>query len=287
MRLSTGLIMVAAMTMTLSGAGADPAEIRVAGERVNLRARPIADSEVVAQVGEGAVLSITRSEGDWLAVRAPTNAGVWVKAEFVKAGISVSERLNIRCGPGLSYRDVGSVRKGDHLTIVEVKGDWLRIVPPPDLVLWVNRSVVAPEEVEKPAPEVAVSDVETGSVAAVTAVPSDLPTPEAGPVEASPKYPEGVTEKKLAPVLGQGAVIERTGVMERVPLAFVRGVEFRLVERVEGRSVTACYVRGDEPLILSLVGRPCKVKGRGYWLNGEKVPLIYIDSITEPTGESK
>jgi SH3-like domain-containing protein len=280
MRISIGMILVT-VAMTLSGAAADPSEIRVAGERINLRARPMADAEVVAQVGTGDVLSVTRSDGDWLAVRAPTNAGVWVKAEFVKAGISVSERLNIRCGPGLSYRDVGVVRKGDHMTIVEVKGDWLRIVPPKDLVLWVNRSVVAPVNTGKPSVEVA-GDA-TGTVIAVTAETS-VPT-AATPADQDSKYPVGVTGKQLAPVLGQGAVIERTGVMERVPLAFVRGVEFRLVERVDGRSVTVCYVRGDEPSILSLMGQPCKVKGRGYWLNGERVPLIYCDSITASTGE--
>lgn len=285
MKTAIGFVWMA-VGMTLVGMAADPVEIKVAGERVNLRARPLADSEVVAQVGEGDVLSITRSEGDWLAVRAPTNAGVWVKAEFVKAGISVSERLNIRSGPGLSYRDVGVIRKGDRVTIVEVKGDWLRIVPPRDLVLWVNRNVVVPEVVATPAPEIAI-DVATGAVTAVTTVPAEGPVTAVTPVGGESKYPDGITEKKLAPVLGQGAVIERAGVMERVPLAFVRGVEFRLVERVEGRSVTVCYVRGDESSILALMGRPSKVKGRGYWLNGERVPLIYVDSITATTGDSK
>ncbi len=284
MRMAIGFIWVAVVT-TLTCVGADPVEIRVEGERVNLRARPLPDSEVVAQAGEGDVLSITGSEGDWLAVRAPTNAGVWVKAEFVKAGISVSERLNIRSGPGLSYREVGLIRKGERVTIVEVKGDWLRIIPPQDLVLWVNRNVVVPEEVAKPAPEIAV-DVVTGAVIAVTAAPTEVAAPAEAPVGKDTQYPDGITEKKLAPVLGQGSVIERAGVLERVPLAFVRGVEFRLVERVKGRSVTVCYVRGDEASILALKGLSCKVKGRGYWLKGKRVPLIYADSVA-PAGESK
>jgi hypothetical protein len=27
------------------------------------------------------------------------------------------------------------------------------------------------------------------------------------------------------------------------------------------------------------MGRRCTVTGRGYWLNGERVPLIYVDSL--------
>ncbi|MEI6148713.1 MAG: SH3 domain-containing protein [bacterium] len=280
--------LVMAVLAPLSGGAADGEKVRVAGEHVNLRVRPVADSEVVAQADEGAVLTVLRSEGDWVAVPTPTNASVWVKAEFVKDGVVLSERLNIRCGPGLSYRDVGVVRRGERLVIAQTRGDWLRILPPDGLVLWVSRSLVAPVspvgpvEVESPPVEVAVGAT-TGTV---TGVEANRSVPVAVmPAGSIHTLPDGVTADRLAPVLGQGAVIERQGIMERVPLAFMRGVAFRLVDRVEGRKTTVCYVRGEEPVILALLGRRCAVKGRGYWLNGEPVPLIYADS-AKPGSES-
>lgn len=254
--------------------GAGGEDVKVIGERVNLRARPIADSEVVAQAGQGDVLTVIRSESDWLAVQAPTNAGVWLKADLVKDGVVLSDRLNVRCGPGLSYRDVGGVRKGDRVVISETRGEWLRILPPEGVVVWVSRRLVAPAN---EGPAVLVDRVTTGAVTGVVAEGDAPPAPMHD--GSSAKLPDGVTQDRLAPVLGQGAVITRQGVVERVPLAFVRGVEFRLVDRENGRKATTCYLRGDERQVLALMGRRCTVTGRGYWLNGERVPLIYVDSL--------
>jgi SH3-like domain-containing protein len=248
-------------------------DITISAARVNLRARPVADSEVVAQAGPGDILTVVRAEADWLAVRAPTNASVWVKGEFVKDGLVLSERLNIRCGPGLSYRDLGVVRKGDRLAITEIRGGWLRIVPPDALVVWVSRSVVAP--VDAGHPVTAAESVTTGSVAG--AVAEDSAPAVIVQNDSGSRLPVDMTQDQLAPVLGQGAVIERVGVLERVPLAFVRGVEFRLVDHAAGRKTTIGYVRGDDPQIVPRLGQRCTVKGRGYWLNGERVPLIYAD----------
>ena len=91
--------------------------------------------------------------------------------------------------------------------------------------------------------------------------------------------PAGLKADDLAPVLGQGAVLGRQGTLERVPLAFLRGVDFRLVAMVEGRKATICYLRGREERMRSMIGQRVAVKGRGYWLDGERCPLVYPDEL--------
>ena len=271
-------MMIACCSGVIAGAwvclAATNGVVRVNAERVNLRARPVADSEVVAQAVEGDRLTVVRVDGDWAAVRAPTNAETWVKAEFVKDGVAASERLNIRCGPGLSYRMVGSLRSGDHLAVVATRGEWVRIVPPSDLLLWVSRSLVG-------APMVAETNrvEESGAVVGgKTTIPA-VSGIAATNVLLSRELPAGLTADELAPVLGQGAVIGRQGMLERVPMAFLRGVEFRLVGMVEGRKATICYLRGSEERMRLMVGQHVTVRGRGYWLGGERSPLVYADEL--------
>jgi SH3-like domain-containing protein len=278
--MKTSLVWVVAVTVCAGvGQASTNTDVRVTGDRVNLRARPVPDSEVVAQALEGDVLPVLRSEGDWLAVQAPTNAGVWIKAPFVQGNTVLSDRLNIRSGPSLSYRDVGLLHKGDRFTVLETRGEWLRIVPPPGLTLWVSRKVVAPVDADAAAP-VTAAGTPAAEARAASAGAAVVPPPAVlTHATLSRELPVEIVEDTLAPVLGQGAVIERTGILERMPMAFLRGVEFRLVDRPDGKKATVCYLRCPEQQAEEKLGQRAVVRGRGYWLNGERAPLIYPDKL--------
>ncbi len=251
------------------GQGVTNLEVRTLADKVNLRVRPESGTEVVAQVGEGQTLMAVRVEGDWLGVLAPTNAGVWVKSQFVKSGVVTGDKIKLRSGPGISYRDVGLLRKGVSVTVRETRGEWLGIAPPSDLVLWINRSLVQPVPVPVPeAPLVVVTPrmEGQGDVSTTAVLTRELPA--------------GLTQEHLAPVLGQGALVERAGTVERVPLAFFRGVDYRLVDVRDGTKVTVCFLEGNDSQMPLLVGRRLHVKGREYWLKNQRYAVVYPELIT-------
>jgi hypothetical protein len=62
-------------------------------------------------------------------------------------------------------------------------------------------------------------------------------------------------------------------------MAIFRGVEYRLVDEDNGSRVTTCYVRGRDAEIVEFMGKRVRVKGRGWWLRGEKSPLLYPDEV--------
>ncbi|MEI6516420.1 MAG: SH3 domain-containing protein, partial [bacterium] len=219
-KLIFGLVVVGAISAF--GQGATNLEVRTKADKVNLRVRPEAASEVVGQVGEGQVLAVTRIEGEWLGVVAPTNAGVWVKSQFVKDGVATGDKIRLRAGPGIGFRDVGLLRKGDKVVARDTHGEWLRIAPPAGLILWVSQTLVD-LPVVAPVVVVAVTNVPVAMVATGTVVRVETPAPVFTNSVFARDLPAGLTKKDLAPQLGQGLMVERAGVVERVPFGFFRG----------------------------------------------------------------
>src|SRR5262249_34669167 len=120
-----------------------PYALDVVAENVNLRSCAGGECEVGAQAARGARLNPTGlRDGDWLEAAAPPEVIVWVYAELVTDGICTVEGIRVRGGPGINYRSVGSVAKGDRVTVLGQDGDWLRIAPPPGCTLWVNTQYV-------------------------------------------------------------------------------------------------------------------------------------------------
>lgn len=256
------------------GQGTTNFEVRTVADKVNLRARPDSGSEVVAQAEDGQALVAVRIEGEWLGILAPTNAAVWVKSQFVKDGVVVGDKIKLRSGPGISYRDVGMLKKGAKVGVRGSQGEWVRIEAPPELVLWVNRGLV--QERRPAAPS--VIEAQEGAVAVTGVV--DVATNAV----LTRELPAGLSRDQLAPVLGQGAMVERAGMVERVPLAFLRGVDYRLVEVRDGVRVTVCFLEGNESQMPQLVGRRLMVKGREYWLKNQRFAVVYPELI-KPMGE--
>jgi len=275
-KLIFGLVVVGAISAF--GQGATNLEVRTKADKVNLRVRPEAASEVVGQVGEGQVLAVTRIEGEWLGVVAPTNAGVWVKSQFVKDGVATGDKIRLRAGPGIGFRDVGLLRKGDKVVARDTHGEWLRIAPPEGLILWVSQTlvdlpVVAPVVVE------AVTNVPVAMVATGTVVRVEAPAPVFTNSVFARDLPAGLTKKDLAPQLGQGLMVERAGVVERVPFGFFRGAYFALAEIRDGQKTIVCYLEGNNKQMPSLVGQRLTVMGREYRLKGRKYSTVYPELI--------
>lgn len=52
----------------------------------------------------------------------------------------------------------------------------------------------------------------------------------------------------------------------------------------DGRSVIICHVAGDEAILASSKGREVIARGREYWLNNVRYPVLVIDALVPVVG---
>ncbi len=122
---------------------AAPIKIKALKNNVNLRAKPVADAEVVGQVSANDILNSKSMDNEWVEVVPPTNVDLWVFGDFVKGGIIQSrQRVNVRSGPGINFAIVGQLESGASVTLRGAMQDWIKIAPPEACSLWVSRSLV-------------------------------------------------------------------------------------------------------------------------------------------------
>ena len=164
-----------AIVMCAANLVSAPLEVKVAGDRVNLRARPVFDAEVAGQVSSGVVLIAPdgMEEGaEWVKVRPPDSVDLWIFSALVNDGVVTSDDTYVRCGPGQQYKPVGKVGKGFKVEPRgAASGDWLRIAPVPTAELFISSAYVLPVQ-----PEVTQSEPPSGETE--KAVPSSEPAAE-------------------------------------------------------------------------------------------------------------
>ena len=133
--------------------------VRVTADNVNLRAKALLTSEVVAQARYDERLSAFEIGEEWVEVAAPAAADLWVTKSFVQmpANTIGANRVNVRAGPGINYNVVCTLALGD---VVEPRGEevaeWLKIAPPASARLWISREYV--EILSGDAPAVAAAE---------------------------------------------------------------------------------------------------------------------------------
>jgi SH3-like domain-containing protein len=260
---------------------------RVEGDRVNLRARPEANAEVVGQVDDGHLIVPLRESGEWYAVDAPADVYFWVHRAFVQDGAVQVSKLNVRSGPGINYSKMGVLGRGDPLVVEDTFGEWLKVRPPTDMPVWIHRSVVR-EERPRVAPAAPRPDREA-RVARRTAEPRPaapeilpLPTPSAarqpGPVEeAAPAYvPTGLD---LVPLEGQGKRNSYMGTLRRKSLFSSDPTRYRLVQPRGNGFITVCHVKGNRDQLDEFHGAVLEIEGREYWVQGESEPVLVPERI--------
>lgn len=115
---------------------------RVAGARVNVRASASEDAEVLIQLNRGDLVTVLSEENGWLKIEPPKGTTFWVHSKMLKDGWVKTDGVNVRSGPGTHYAAVCQVNKETSIDVVEQKGDWVRILPPLNSSVWVNKELV-------------------------------------------------------------------------------------------------------------------------------------------------
>ena len=273
-------------------------KVRVTADSVNLRAGPGKNYEVVAQAALGDVLAAGTREGDWLEVAVPAGTSLWIYGELVKGGVVAVSKLRVRGGPGINYKPVGRLAKGDRVTVRGEKGEWLEIAPPPGATLWVSSdyvrsavqeraAVVAPVRVEPPRAAVVKPSVRVS----VRPAPPRAAAPKPDPKPRAPKQPPrraaavasagSPAKHRLVASAEQGRQVAVSGVLCRAGWVWRRPSGYRLVKQGEGqRPVTVCYVLGEDARLAPLAGQTLQVRGRQYWLQGVRYPVVTPDAIS-------
>lgn len=265
--------------------------MRVTAERVNLRAKPTLNAEVVGQLQENAQVSVRSIQDEWVEIVPPETIDLWVHRDFVRMGVVQTKNLNVRAGPGINYNVVGDLNRGDAVVPRGEFGEWLKIAPPENSSLWMHSEYVesvrpsfirrSPQPAPQPQPATTRATVRRPA-------PVITPVPPAAP----PQEPQMVVQAaatgeesqlpdnwELVPLEGQGKRVEREGVLRQVGFLLGRPTRYRLV-RYEGNTlVTICYIRGNRAQLNDWIGERLLIRGREYWIKDSEYPVLIVEQL--------
>lgn len=251
-------------------------EVRVIGNRVNLRAKPDLQSEVVGQVNRGDRLTLKSKNEDWVEVAPPDTIEFWVHRDFIEGDEVSPPRLNVRAGPGINYSVVATIERGTRIRPRGEFTEWLSIEPPDAASIWITSDLVEeirPAPPARPAPRRRAEPERKPDPA-----PRPAPPEQAAPVVQRPE-PAPPRDLELIPLEGQGEYVEREGTLRPAGFVFGRPSRYRLTHQRGHRVETICYVKGDETQLQSLLGHPLVIAGYEYWVQGGRHPVLVPERI--------
>jgi uncharacterized protein YraI len=296
--------------LALVSAGTAAEKMRVKSANVNVRSGPGTRYEIVCQAGAGELVVVRRTTDEWSEIDPPAGAKLWVYAELIEESAVVT-RVQVRSGPGISYRPVGKLEQGQTVTIHETVGEWARIAPPREASVWISSQflespnappapikpvVSAPKPPPPPKPVVTPVVIPRKPVRATPPKPAPAPqsvrsrpsSPAPAPVverekpvaASDPDLPAALVGRELAIGKPQGEVVELSGEIRSSGFSWGKLGPYRLVGKgARGRTVTICYVLGNSKQLASILGRRVSIKGRQYWVRRVRYPGVRPDRI--------
>jgi len=118
--------------------------LSVAARQVNVRSGPGSGYEVVWRAVRHYPLQVLDSDGAWVRVSDYAHDEGWIYRSLlseVPAVVVVTEKANVREGPGLEYDATWEVEKEYPLRVLEVEGNWYKVTDNDGLTGWLHKSV--------------------------------------------------------------------------------------------------------------------------------------------------
>jgi SH3-like domain-containing protein len=297
--LSAVLLLGAAVAYADTGAGAaahavaiDKGLCRVKGDRVNLRARPLHNAEIITQLKKGDEVKVletkTVGEGnktqEWARITLPASAKCYVLAKLLTDGKANAEAINIRSGPGTSFKEVGKLAKGDKVTVVKAGGEWTQVKPTDKCTGWVASSLleVVPAPAVVPiappvvAPEIAPAPPVSNIVPAAPAVTAAMPPPPPAPAAPTPAPPADV--ERLEYFVVRDGIFQTVDDEEKKIEKALTSYELMtiMVDRLQYR---VAYLDMAPQSLDKYEGKHVRVIGNLRWKRGDRYPVIIVDHI--------
>ena len=251
----------------------------IKGDRCNVRSRPSTSAEVVAQLHKGDSVEVLESKSmgehskpaEWLRIALPATAKCYVNSKLLADGVVNAENLNVRCGPGGNYRDVGKLPKGTRVDVVETKGEWTQIKPTPQCSGWIAGELVD------------VAPAVTPSVAAPVLTPSvNMPEvvtpPIAAPVISSAPPAPSVSIVNIDPDVAVAYVV-KDGYLYAVTEPNAPATYELRTREVDRLSFRMAYLESPETNLKKYEGKHVRIAGNQRWRKGERYPVIAIERI--------
>lgn len=121
---------------------------QISSNSVNIRAGLNKNFEQLCQLSQGEEVLVVEKSYGWYKIKLPLVAKSYISNEFVLTnnnidGEVVSERVNVRAGPGINHTVLGQINSGYRIQILEVIGDWYRIKPIDESFGWVSEELVS------------------------------------------------------------------------------------------------------------------------------------------------
>lgn len=109
----------------------------VTADHLNIRKGPGLDYSVIAKAQKGKSYQISKVEEEWLEIYFDSNRTGWIHRDYTKSnemaeetattGVVKASTLNIRAEPSLNSKSIGKLSKGEVVTILTEKNEWLEI----------------------------------------------------------------------------------------------------------------------------------------------------------------
>jgi SH3-like domain-containing protein len=117
-----------------------PVYATVLKDKVNIRAGQGVNFEILGQLDKNKQVVVVGQQYGWYKIKLPKNALSFVYGDYVdrkRSSVKVN-RLRIRAGAGLNFNVLGTLKKGETVEVLEERGNWLRIAPPPNCLGWIK-----------------------------------------------------------------------------------------------------------------------------------------------------
>lgn len=225
---------------------------KVLKDKINVRARPDSNSEVIAGLKKGDTVDIRERKGEWLKIAAPAGTKCYVAAKLIKDGAATGDAINVRCGPGANFRDIGKLAKGEKVTVVEAKGEWTQIAPTANCSGWVAAELI----------EIIV------------------PTPAPAPIQISdtaPLPPPAPIQVAEPPVETHTQYVVKDGYLGIVKEPNAPGPYVLMTEDILRRQYVMTYLETSQTDLARFDGKHVRVMGNQRWKLGDRYPVITVE----------
>lgn len=136
------------LILSVSAATAEMLSVNV--DTVNLRSGPGTNYSVKWEYGKGLPLKILEKKGDWVKVQDFEDDTGWIYKPLlsenghmiVKMFKDKDQKVNIRSGPGTTYRVVGKAYYGVVFETLEQRDGWAKVKHETGLVGWIKRTLI-------------------------------------------------------------------------------------------------------------------------------------------------
>lgn len=133
------------LAFVLCASTASAKRLSVAVEKANVRSGPGTSNEILWSVGKYYPVDIINKSGNWCQIRDFEGDTGWIYRSLLKkipAVIVKGDRVNVREGPGTSFKVLFQAEKGVSFKLLKRKKKWLKVKHADGDVGWIHTGLV-------------------------------------------------------------------------------------------------------------------------------------------------